>query len=139
MGHRKLGPVAAGIAGIAGIAGVAGTSGLSIMAARLMTAESSTSACLLATIFVTATSLVAGLGLILNYRLGKLALQAQETVAQRSASLQMSRLKIQQSVLDKIPDGVKAAQAYQKMAEADAYCLQVSKTAPVTYELQTPD
>lgn len=115
MEPRKLGLITIGIAG------AAGTSGIGIMASRLASGQGSTmDTCLvLATSFIT-TSLIAALGLILNYRLRKLALQARASAAQRSADLRITRLELQRAILEKIHDGTKAAHAYQKMTAADA-------------------
>lgn len=115
MGSRKLGPITIGIVG------AAGTSGLGIMISRLAPGQGSLmDTCLmLATSFIT-TSLIAALGLILNYRLGRLAFQARASATDRSADLRITRLELQRAILDKIQDGPMAAQAYQRMTAADA-------------------
>jgi hypothetical protein len=89
MDPRKLGPITIGIAG------AAGTSGIGIMVSRLASGQGSAmDTCLvLATSFII-TSLIAALGLILNYRLGKLTLQAQASAAQRRADLRIARLEL---------------------------------------------
>lgn len=132
MGPRKLGPITIGIAG------AAGTSGIAIMVSRLGAGQGSAmdTCFMLATSFIT-TSLIAALGLILSYRLGKLALQAQASAAQRSAELSKTRLELQRAVLDKVQDSTNAAEAYQKMTAADALYafshpeLATDETAPV--------
>src|ERR1700759_2396724 len=80
MEFRKVGPITIGIAG------GAGTSGIGIMVFRLASGQGSVmDACLvLAASFIT-TSLIAALGLILNYRLGKQALQTQASALQHNA------------------------------------------------------
>ena len=115
MEPRKLGAITIGIAG------AAGTSGIGIMVSRLGSDQGSVmDTCLvLATSFIT-TSLIAALGLILNYRYRRMALQVQASALQRSADLRITRLELQRAILDKIHDGTKAAHAYQKMTKADA-------------------
>lgn len=111
MGSRKPGPITIGIAG------AAGTSGIGIMVSRLASGQGSVKdICFMFATSVVTTSLIAALGLILNYRLGKLALQVQASALQRSAELRITRLELQRAILDKIQDGTKAAQAYQKMS-----------------------
>jgi hypothetical protein len=128
MEPRKLGPI------IIGIAGAAGTGGIGIMVSRLASGQGSAmDICLvLATSFIT-TSLIAALGLILNYRLGKQALQALASALQRSADLGVTRLELQRAVLDKIQDGTKAARAYQKMIAADALYARSHGHEPSTF------
>ena len=117
MGLRKLGPITIGIAG------AAGTSGIGIMVSRLASGHSSVAdTCLILAASFISTSLIAALGLILNYRLGRLALQARMSAAQRNADLRITRLELQRAILDKIQDGAMAAQAYQRMTAADALC-----------------
>lgn len=115
MRLRKLGSITIGIAG------AAGTSGIGIMVSRLASGHGSdTDNCLmLAASFIT-TSVIAALGLILNYRLERLVLQAQASAAQRNADLRITRLEFQRAILNKIQDGTMAAQAYQRMTAADA-------------------
>ena len=111
MGSRKSGPITIWIAG------AAGTSGIGVMISRLASGQGSAKdTCLMLSTSIIATSLIAALGLILNYRLGKQALQVQASALQRSADLCITRLELQRAILDKIQDGTKAAQAYQKMS-----------------------
>jgi hypothetical protein len=71
MEPRKLSPITIGIAG------AAGTSGIGIVVSRLPTGQGGVMVtCLVLAMSFTVTSLTA-LGLILNYRLGKLALRVQ--------------------------------------------------------------
>lgn len=111
MGSRKLGPITIGIAG------AAGTSGIGIMICRLASGQGSAKdTCFMLSASIFTTSLIAALGLIFNYRLGKQALQLQASALQRSADLCITRLELQRAILDKIQDGTKAALAYQKMS-----------------------
>lgn len=115
MDPRKLGPITIGIAG------ATGTSGIGIMVSRLASGQGTVmDTCLVfAASFIT-TSLIAALGLILNYRLRKQALQTRASALQRSADLRITRVELQRAVLEKIHDGPEAADAYQKMTAADA-------------------
>ncbi len=114
MGLRGLGPISIGIAG------AAGTGGIGIMVSRLAAGQdSSVDTCLmLAASFIT-TSLIAALGLTLNYRLERLALEARAVAAQRSLELRITQLELQRAILEKIQNGTMAAHAYQRMTAAD--------------------
>lgn len=115
MGSRKLGPITIGIVC------AAGTSGMGIMIFRLASGHGSVmGTCLMFATSMIATSLVTALGFILNYRLGKLALQTQASATRRSADLRITRLELQRAILEKIQNGTKAAHAYQRMTAADA-------------------
>jgi hypothetical protein len=115
MDPRKLGPITIGIAG------AAGTSGIGIMVSRLASGQGTAmDTCLVLAASFIPTSLIAALGLILNYRLGKQALQMRASALQRSADLCITRVELQRAVLDKIHDGPEAADGYRKMTAADA-------------------
>jgi hypothetical protein len=115
MEPRKLSPITIGIAG------AAGTSGIGIVVSRLPTGQGNVMVtCLVLAMSFTVTSLTAVLGLILNYRLGKLALHAQASALQRSADMRITRMELQRVILDKIQDGTKAAHAYREMTAVDA-------------------
>lgn len=115
MGLRKLGSITIGISG------AAGTSGIGIMVSRLAWGHGGvTDTCLILAVSFITTSVIAALGLILNYRLERLALQARTSAAQRNADLRTTRLELQRAILEKIQDGTMAAQAYQRMTAADA-------------------
>jgi hypothetical protein len=116
-GPGKLGPVTIGIAG------AVGTSGIGVAAARLTSGQGGTmDVCLMIAGSFISTSLVWALGLVLNYQLEKLKLQAQDSAAQRSAELSKTRLELQRAIIESVHDGTKAAYAYRTMTAADALC-----------------
>ena len=114
-GPGRLGPVTIGITG------AVGTSGLGIIVARLASGRGGAAdTCLMLAGYFITTILIAALGLILNYRLEKAGLQAQDRVAQRSHELSATRLELQRGIIDRVKDGGDAAHAYQAMTAADA-------------------
>jgi hypothetical protein len=117
MELKGLGPISIGIAG------AASAGGIGIMAPRLAAGQDSPvdTSLMLAASFIT-TSLIAALGLTLNYRLERLALQARAAATQRSLELRITQLELQRAILKKIQDGATAAHAYQRMTAADTLC-----------------
>jgi len=114
MGFQKLGPVTIGIAG------ATGTSSIGIMASRLASGRDGTvGTCLVLAASFVITGFIAALGLILNYRLERLTLQARASAVQRRDDLRATQLELQRAVLGKIPSGTKAAHAYVGMTAAD--------------------
>jgi hypothetical protein len=115
MGFRGLRPMTIGIAG------AAGTGGIGVMVSRLAAGQDgSAGTCFLLAASFFAASLMAALGLILDYRLERLRLQEQAAIVQRNLDLRVTQLRLQRAILEKIPDGTKAAHAYQRMTMADA-------------------
>jgi len=116
-----------------GMAGLAGTSGLGLTAFRMASGRSGIAeSCIVLTTSFVMTGLVAVLGLVLNYRLGKLTAQAQAASGERGDELWRMRLELQRSVLDKIQEGTEGAQAYLTMATADALYLSAEQRAPTS-------
>jgi hypothetical protein len=114
-GPGKLGPVTIGITG------AVGTGGAGIIVARLASGPGgAVDTCLMLAGYLITTSLIAALGLILNYRLEKAGLQAWESAAQRGHELRATRLELQRGIIDKVKDGGDASHAYQAMTAADA-------------------
>jgi hypothetical protein len=78
------------------------------------------------------TAFVVTLGLILNYRLSKLALKAQTDSTERDDGLRRLRLELQKATLEKIKDGTQSALAYQRMAAAEALYLHAQHVPPLS-------
>lgn len=125
MGFRELRPITIGIAG------VAGTGGIGIMVSRLAAGQDgSAGICLLLAASFFATGLMAALGLVLDYRLERLALRDQAATAHRELDLRVTQLELQRAILEKIPDGTKAAQAYHRMTMADVLRRNLGREGP---------
>jgi hypothetical protein len=115
-----------------GMARATGTGGLGFTAFRMALGHGGTAGtCVVFTASFLMTGLVAALGLVLNYRLGKLTIQAQTASAERSANLRRMRLELQRSVLDKVQEGTKGAEAYQEVTTADALYLSIEQNTAV--------
>jgi hypothetical protein len=122
-----------------GMAGLTGTSGLGLTAFKMTSGRSGIAeSCIVITTSFVMTGLVAILGLVLNYRLGKLAVQAQAASAERGDDLRRRRLELQRSVLDKVQEGTEGAQAYLTMATADALYLSAEQRATPTNTTALP-
>jgi hypothetical protein len=132
MQHSKLGRITIGMAG------ATGTSGFGLAACRIASHGGAAEAWVVLTASFVTTGLVATLGLILNYRLGKLALQAQAASARHGADLRRMRLEIQRSILDRIQEGTKGAKAYRTMATADALYLSVEQQVTMASTTDRP-
>jgi hypothetical protein len=104
-----------------GIAGLAGTGGLGFAVFKMASGHTWTAGTYVALmVSFVVTGLVTALKLVLNYRLGKLTLQAQAAVVERDDNLRRMHLELQRSILDKIHKGTDGAQAYLTMAAAEA-------------------
>ena len=110
---------------IVGVAGATGTGGLGLATVHMISGHG-VSADMWASLLVT-TGLIAALGLILQYLLGRLAIHARAASARREAQLRQARLILQQSVLAKTAGGAEGAQAYRIMATADALYFSVEQ------------
>jgi hypothetical protein len=122
MRSRILGRVTVGMAGLTG------TSGLGFTAFRMASDRSGIAeTCIVLTTSFVMAGLVAALGIVFNYRLGKLTLQVQAASAERGDDLRRMRLELQRLILDKIQEGTKGAQAYLTMVTADALYLSTEK------------
>jgi hypothetical protein len=122
MQSRKFGRI------VVGVAGTTGTGSLGFAVLRVTSGQTMAAgmwAALAASL--TMSSLVAILGLVLEYRLGKLEAEARAAAARRAADLRQARLELHRSVLDKTPDGLDSARAYRTMAAADALYLSVER------------
>jgi hypothetical protein len=120
MQSRKFGRI------VVGVAGTTGTGSLGFAVLRMTSGQAMAAgmwAALAASL--TMSSVVAILGLVLEYRLGKLEAQARAAAAERHADLRRARLELHRSVLDKTPGGLESAQAYRTLAAADALYLSV--------------
>jgi hypothetical protein len=132
-GPGKLGPVTIGITG------AVGTSGVSIIVARLASGPGGAAdTCLMLAGYFITTSLIAALGLILNYRLEKAGLRTRDSAAQRCHELSATRLDLQRGIIDKIRDGGDASHAYQAMTAADALCA-LSRSSPESTAFRQSD
>lgn len=104
-----------------GIAGLSGSTGLGFTAFRMVSGRGEvTETCAVLTSMFVMTGIMTALGMVLNYRLGKLRLQIEATSAERGDDLRRMRLELQRSILDGIQEGTQGAQAYLTMARADA-------------------
>ena len=127
MRSRILGQITVGMAGLTG------TSGLGFTAFRLASGRSGIAeTCIVLMTSVGMAGFVAALGIVLNYRIGKLTVQAQAASAKRDDDLRQMRLELQRSILEKVQEGTKGAQAYLTMATADAFYLSAEKSVGPT-------
>jgi hypothetical protein len=113
-----LGKIAAGIAGTTGT----GSLGISALAVFRMSSAHAVPSGMWATLVAlsAATVLVSSLGLILEYLLKKLEVEARNREAQAAAELKKTRLEMYRTVLEKAAGEAGSTQNYRELILADA-------------------
>lgn len=115
----------------AGIAGTTGTSGLGVMGFavfRMASAHPVPGGMWAAAVtLVSVTAVVSSLGLILDYQLRKLDIQAQSNEAHTAAELQRTRLETYRTVVEKAAGEPESALSYRELIIADALHLSVEQ------------
>jgi hypothetical protein len=114
-----------------GIAGATGTSGLGVTAFGILRISSAhpvpTGLWVALAILIATTALISSLGLIFEYKLKKLGVEAQGREAQSAADLQKARLEMHRTVLEKAAGEPESAQSYRELIIADALHLSVEQ------------
>lgn len=125
MPSTTPGKIAAGIVGATGT----GSAGISAFAVFRMTSMHAVPNGMWAALvaLAIATGLVGSLGLILEYRLKKLDIEAQSKEAQSAAELRKARLEIHRTVLEKAAGEPGSADSYRKIILANALYLSVEQ------------
>jgi hypothetical protein len=120
-----LGKIAAGIAGATGT----GSAGVSVFAVfRMSSAHDVPDGMWVALVaLAAATGLVSSLGLILEYRLRKLDIEARSKEAQSAAELRKAYQEIHRAVLEKAAGEPGSADSYREIILANALYLSVEQ------------
>ena len=125
MPSTTPGKIAAGIAGATGT-GSAGVSALAVF--RMSSAHDVPNGMWVALVaLAAATGLVSSLGLILEYRLRKLDIEARSKEAQSAAELRKAYQEIHRTVLEKAAGEPGSADSYREIILANALYLSVEQ------------
>lgn len=125
VSSTTLGKIATGIAGTTGT----GSLGVSIFAVFRMTSAHGVPGGVWAALvaLAAATAVVSSLGLVLEYNLKKLEVEAQSKKAERDQELKKARLEIHKTVLEKAAREPGSAASYRELIIADALYVAVEQ------------